>query len=201
MSLMICCTSRPMRGDAADGAHGRALGQRDGALGDIGRVIADALDVAGDLEGGHDLAQVLRHRLAQRQHADRLVADLALELVDARIALHDPRRTLGIARHQRFDGGLQLRLGQAAHLGHQLAQLLQLIIETFDRCVRSTCQTPKTPAAAATAQVDPRPATGADDNYYGFMTVLVLDLGTTDPWLFAPMTLFGGGGAAGRMGR
>jgi hypothetical protein len=55
--------------DGGERLHRRRLRQRDGPLGDVGGVVADALEVARDLERRHDLAQVARHRLAQRQDA------------------------------------------------------------------------------------------------------------------------------------
>jgi hypothetical protein len=44
-------------------------------------------------------------------------ADLLLQLVDAAVALHRLAGQLAVAVHQRLDGDLQLRLGEAAHLG------------------------------------------------------------------------------------
>ena len=51
-------------------------------LGDVGGVVADALEVVGDLERHRDHPQVDRHRLARGEQPDRQLVDLLLELVD-----------------------------------------------------------------------------------------------------------------------
>ena len=56
------------------------------ALGDVLGEVADALEIVGDVDRGHDLAQILRHRLAAGDHADRLLLDLALRAVDLAVA-------------------------------------------------------------------------------------------------------------------
>ena len=81
-----------MRGSACTGWTGGDLGQRDRALGDIGGVVADPFEIAGDLQRGDDLAQVARHRLAQRQQPDRQIVEIALELIDLVVALDDAAR-------------------------------------------------------------------------------------------------------------
>ena len=70
----------------------RELRQHDRAFGDIGRVIADPLEIAGDLQRRDDLAQVVGDRLAQRQQADDEGLDLALQRIDLRILLDRARR-------------------------------------------------------------------------------------------------------------
>ena len=55
-----------------------------GRLGDVDGVIADALEVVGDLERRREHAQVARHRLLQREQVDDLLLDLDFEVVDRR---------------------------------------------------------------------------------------------------------------------
>ena len=67
-----------MRGDGADsGSIGWLCDRARGALGDVLGVVADALEIGGDLERRHGLAQIDRHGLAQRQHPHGLLVDLA----------------------------------------------------------------------------------------------------------------------------
>jgi hypothetical protein len=102
---------RPGSAAAAD------LAQRDRALGDVGRVVADTLDVGRDAQAGEDLAQVARHRPAQGQ-ADDVVADLVFERVDGFV--------VGDARSRRLvalddvDGRVELDDGHLAH-AHEFA--------------------------------------------------------------------------------
>ena len=69
-----------------------------GALGDILAQVADALQVACDLQHRHDVAQVVGHGLALRDHEDRQLLDVALEHVDGRGRWRQrPRRAWGRA--------------------------------------------------------------------------------------------------------
>ena len=72
---------------AGSGDDRRAL--RDDAqrrLRDVHRVVADALQVARDLDGADDEAEVARHRLLQREQRDGEVLDLDLEAIDLVVA-------------------------------------------------------------------------------------------------------------------
>ena len=84
---------------------------------------------AGDLDRGQSLAQVHRHGLAQRQQFQRPVLDLLLQLIDTDIAAHHPLRRGRVPPGDGFDGGSELGLGKAAHLGHQRGQAIQLFAE------------------------------------------------------------------------
>ena len=75
-----------------------------------------------DLERGDDLAQIARHRLAQRQEPDRQRLDLALELVDLGVALDDAGGEIAVALGDRLDRGGELALGQAAHLDDDVVE-------------------------------------------------------------------------------
>ena len=110
----------------------RRLRQRDRALGDIGGVIADAFEIAADLQRGNDLAQIARHRLAQRQEADRQIVDVAFELVDLRIAFDDPDGAIAVAFDDNLDRGGQLALRQPAHFDDHVVEALQLLVVALD---------------------------------------------------------------------
>ena len=122
--------------------------QRDRALGDIGGVIADAFEVAADLERGEDLAQIARHRLAQRQQADRQIVELAFQLVDLGIALDDAGGERAVAFGDRVDRRGELAFGEPAHLDDHVVEPAQLLVialdDVFGRHARTSRQ-PKRP--------------------------------------------------------
>ena len=103
--------------------------QHQRALGDVLGQIADAFELACDLDRGQRLAQIDRHGLAQRQQLQRLILDLLLQLVDARIAGDGGFGERGVALGDRLDGVGELRLGQPAHLGDGGGQRLELFGE------------------------------------------------------------------------
>ena len=69
------------------------------ALGDVLGEVADPLEVAGDADRADDLAQIDRHRLAPGDGEDRLLLDLALQRVEARVGGDDlmGERGVGLA--------------------------------------------------------------------------------------------------------
>jgi len=88
-----------------------------------------SLEIGRDFECCQGLAQIVRHRLAQRQKPDRLLFDLLLEDVDAQIRRN---RLLGkrrVAPQDRFNGVRQLRFAQATHLNEAGAQRFELVLE------------------------------------------------------------------------
>ena len=101
------------------------------ALGDVLGQVADALQVAGDAQRGHDVAQVVGHRLAARDHGDHLLLDLALELVDLAVAHHDLLGELRVAALQRIERLAEQLLGEAAHLRDLLVEQRQLFLVRF----------------------------------------------------------------------
>src|SRR5204863_9863417 len=86
----------------------------------------------GDLQGGDDLAQVARHRLAQRQEADREVVEVAFELIDLFVAFDNARGKLAVAFDDRLDRVGELAFGQTAHLDDHLAEPAQLLVIALD---------------------------------------------------------------------
>ena len=110
----------------------RRLRQRDRALGDVGGVVADAFEVAADLQRGENLAQVARHRLAQRQQPDRQIVELALELVDLGVAFDDAGGERAVALGDRIDRRGELAFGEPAHLDDHVVEPAQLLVVAFD---------------------------------------------------------------------
>ena len=101
-------------------------GQR--ALGDILAEIADALEVGGDAERRHDLAEVVGHRLAPGDHDDGLLLDLVLELVDRLVLLDGDVGEVRIAALERVDRLAEDLLGETAHLGDLVVERGKLVL-------------------------------------------------------------------------
>ncbi len=76
-------TAVTMGSSSGGRATGRISRQRDHALGEIDGQIAHALEIIGDLERGHDLANFLRRQVAVAQHAHGVIVDDHFHLVDA----------------------------------------------------------------------------------------------------------------------
>ena len=68
----------------------------DDALGGVLGEIADPLEVVGDVDRRHDLAEILSHRLAAGDGEDRLLLDLALHDVDLAVVLDDLLGEVGV---------------------------------------------------------------------------------------------------------
>ena len=82
------------------------------------------------------------HRLAPRDHQDRAFLDLALQAIDAGVAGDDP---LGERRRrggQRGDRVGDLLLGEAAHLGDLLGEVVQLVVVGADGVFGTHCRSP-----------------------------------------------------------
>jgi hypothetical protein len=105
-------------------------GQR--ALGNILGQIANALKVAGDAQGGHDVAQVVSHWLAAGNHRDHLVFDLALQNVDRAVRADHLFGQARIALFERVERLAEVVLGQAAHLGDLLVEQSEFILVASD---------------------------------------------------------------------
>ena len=98
-------------------------------LGDVDRVVAHALQVARDLDGADDEAQVAAHRLLQRQQRDGEVLDLDLEVVDIVVAANDRVGLFLVAREQRVHCEVDQFLGARGHVGQALLERCQLRVE------------------------------------------------------------------------
>ncbi len=94
-----------------------------------------------------DLAQIARHRLAQREEPDREVVEIALQLVDLGIAFDDAGGKLAVALDDRVDRRGELALGEPAHLGDRVAELAQLFVVAFDNVLGRHRSIPPRPSA------------------------------------------------------
>ena len=87
------------------------------ALADILAKIADPLEISGDAERRHDLAQVVSHRLPPRDHDNRLLLDLMLELINDFVLFDGDLGEIGVAALQGVDRLAHDLLGKASHFG------------------------------------------------------------------------------------
>ncbi|MDT4869035.1 hypothetical protein FQZ97_1040420 [compost metagenome] len=118
---------------AGERLHRLGLGQDQRPLGDVLGQVAGPLQVRGQLHGPQRPAQVAGDRLAQGDQADRLLLDIAVQGVQAVVAL-DHRLCQGhVAPGDGFDGVRHLRLGQTAHADDLGRQLVQLVAVSLDR--------------------------------------------------------------------
>ena len=95
-------------------------------------VVRHALEVRGDAQAADDEAQVGGDGLAQREQADDLGVDLALQRVDPAVALHRLLGEVGVAARERLHRGADLRLDHAAHAHQRVVQLAQLLVVGLD---------------------------------------------------------------------
>ena len=131
-----------MRGSACAGWIGGDCDERDRALGDIRRVVADAFEIAGDLQRGDDLAQIARHRLAQRQQPHRQIVEIAFELIDLVVGLDDLRRQIAVALDDGLDRGGELAFRHPAHLDDDLFQAVEFLVVALDDVFGSHLRVP-----------------------------------------------------------
>ncbi len=110
---------------------GTVLDRRD-PFGDVLGIIADPLDHADDLQGGDDLAQIVRHRRPQGDDLHRQPLDLGLEGVDPLVLLDDKAGGLAVALDERAQRGRDRRLRQAAHFGDAGAESVEIVVEGFE---------------------------------------------------------------------
>ena len=114
----------------------------EGALADIDRVVADPLEVGGDLEPGRDEAQVAGGGLMEGEQVEAALVALDIHPVHFGVAGDYRAGLFGIAIDQRADRLGDLTLDQPAHLdqsGAQLAQVLFILAIGVLRLVVSIC--------------------------------------------------------------
>jgi hypothetical protein len=92
-------------------------------------MVADALEVVGDLHRHGDEAQVAREGLLEREEMDAAVLDLHLDRVQLPVPEHDGLRERRIALAERLDRMTHKLLRQGRHLEEKRAQLGQFGME------------------------------------------------------------------------
>ncbi len=92
-------------------------------------MIADSLEVVGDLEGRGKHPEIARHRLLKSEEVDALLLDLDLHAVDHPVAQDDPTRLFTVALEQSFDRQSQSRLRLPGHGEEAHLHMAQLVVE------------------------------------------------------------------------
>jgi hypothetical protein len=92
-------------------------------------VVADPLDVAHDPDGREDEAQVLGHRLVERDELEGLLLDRALENVDGTVVADHLLGLGAVARQERAHRLADRFLGLGRGGGEPLLEAGQLLVE------------------------------------------------------------------------
>ena len=100
-------------------------GQR--PLGDVFGKIADAFEIAGNLQHRHDVAEIVGERLPLGDHDDHLFLQIPLELIDHFVARDGVLRQLRIAALERVHRLYEKLFGIAAHLRDAAIEELELV--------------------------------------------------------------------------
>ncbi len=104
----------------------RHLIEQENLLGDVDGHVADPLQVAVDLDGRRDEAQIPGGGLPQGQEADALLLDLHVELVDLGIALDDLPGQFRVSLQERGGHVLDGLFRQGAQVEEVLLDVLEL---------------------------------------------------------------------------
>ena len=98
-------------------------------LGDLLRLVADALEVGGGLDRGEHQAQVAGGRLLAGDDVGAGVVELDLGEVDLLVALNDRFEQLDVTAAQSVQRLRHLGFHQTAHLQHAATDFLQFGVE------------------------------------------------------------------------
>ena len=100
------------------------------------REVADALQIAGDADGGDAFSQVDGERLPARDGEDGVVLDPALQGVEPGVHRDDMAGEIGVERAQRLHGVGQHLFGNAAHFRDALAERAEFAVVSLDDVIR-----------------------------------------------------------------
>jgi hypothetical protein len=109
------------------------LRQALGGVRHVHGVIAHALEIVRNLVRGHDLTEVRRHGLLQREQLEHLLVDLDLELVDAVVRAHDPVGHRRVAGEHGRDRLADDPLHEPGHLQEIFLEGVELVVEAPPR--------------------------------------------------------------------
>ena len=101
----------------------------EGRLRDVYRVITDPLQIARDLDGADDEAEVASHGLLQRQQFDSQRLDLDFQQVDFAIALDYRIGLVLVAREQGVNGQIDQLFRAGRHFKQPLLERRELIVK------------------------------------------------------------------------
>ena len=105
------------------------LDQPLGGLGDVHRVVADPLEIVGDLEGGGEHPEVAGHRLLESEEVDGLLLDFHLHVVHHAVALDDRLGFHQITIQQGLHRHAQGRFGLPRHGEQPDLDVIQLVVK------------------------------------------------------------------------
>ena len=108
--------------------------QGERALGDVGGVVADALDVGSDAQRGQDHPQVTGQR-ATPDEVDHVLIDPAFQRVDGLVVGDDALGGAVVAARHHVQPGLQLRCRHLAHADQLVQQRALLVVVALDDVV------------------------------------------------------------------
>ena len=106
-----------------------ALDEIDDVLGDVGGVVADALEIVIDARDRQHEAEIDGHELVQCQKLNDAIVDFQLEFVDGVFFLEDALGELFIGFQNGVNGLVDSALREAAHPEEALFHLVQVFFE------------------------------------------------------------------------
>ena len=113
----------------SDGGNGAERDEAEGGLGDVHRVVADALQVVRHLDGRDDEAEVAGDRLLEREQRNGEPLDLVLQGIDLAVAGDDGLGLVLVLRQQGVDGEVDEAFGALRHLQQLLLQRSELVVK------------------------------------------------------------------------
>ena len=116
-------------GEVHVGLELRLLVELDGALADVHRLVADALEVGDDLHGRRDEAEIAGRRLLEGEQLHALLVHLHVVGVHLLVALDDLAGHRVVPLEQRGHHPADLVLDQPAHGEQGLLERLELLVE------------------------------------------------------------------------
>ncbi len=116
--------------------------ERHRAFADVGGEVADALQLAVDLDDGDEEAQIAGDRLVERQQLEALLFDLDLLLVDLEVADDDLARLVAIALLDGLERDAQVVLHEGSKREDLALELVELALEM---CHAALLPQPKRP--------------------------------------------------------
>ncbi len=103
-----------------------------GGLGDVHRQVADAFEVAVDLDRGDDRAEVRGHRLIEREQPEAPIVDVDVQAVDRLVAGEHGIELRHVARDEPLDRRAHAFFGEAAHLEQPALERFELLLKVTD---------------------------------------------------------------------
>lgn len=117
----------------------RVSGQIDGPLRNIDRHVPDPFQFGIDLEQRHDITQIPRHRLIQRQRFQTLLLNTNLLMINEHIFPDDPQRQVGILPFNRADRFRKRTFHARRQAGKKILQIFNFMFQMRLHRLSSFC--------------------------------------------------------------